>query len=186
MKHALALGIWALTATAAAAVEEPPYTLISRWDGCELRAYPALVVAETEVAAGRDASGWSGFRTLAGYIFGANAKSEKIEMTAPVLETPAASGWTIRFTLPRGRTLSDLPAPGDAQVKLRLAPPQRLGVATFSGVATDADFAAKARDLLACLAAHGLQATGPAALAQYDPPWTLGPFRRNEAMVGVK
>ena len=37
----------------------------------------------------------------------------------------------------------------------------------------------------ACLKAHGLEAAGPAALAQYDPPWVLGPWRRNEAMVPV-
>ena len=32
----------------------------------------------------------------------------------------------------------------------------------------------------------GVMATGPAALAQYDPPWTLGFARRNEVLIPVE
>jgi hypothetical protein len=170
----------------AAAVEEPPFQLVAHWGACELRAYPALVVAETSLAGSRSASESAGFRTLAGYIFGSNAKAEKIEMTAPVVEMRSGDGWTMRFTMPQSHALADLPAPKDARVQTKLAPPARLGVIAFSGFASDGDLAAKGRELADCLKAHGLEPVGPAALAQYDPPWVLGPWRRNEVMIPVK
>jgi len=127
-----------------------------------LRAYPALVVAETASAGGQDEAAWNGFRTLAGYIFGGNARSEKIEMTAPVVETKSDAGWTILFTMPQGHALAQLPNPNDAPVRLRLAPPTRLSVIRFSGVANDELVKQKTSELVACLAAHGLQAGAPA------------------------
>jgi hypothetical protein len=186
MRKYLAVLALALASAPAHAVEEPKYQRLAIWNDCELRAYAALVVAETTVPADRDAAGNSGFRRLAGYIFGGNAKSERIEMTAPVLETPEGGAWTIRFTMPAGHDLAALPKPNDAQVKMRVAPPVRLAVIRFSGNASDEDFAEKTRELKACMAAHGLAAAGPAALAQYDPPWTLGPWRHNEVMIEVK
>ena len=185
MRRALTL-LSALAATPAHAVEEPKFQQLAQWGACELRAYPELVVAETTVAAERGAAGSSGFRRLAGYIFGGNASAEKIAMTAPVLETPAGDGWTIRFTMPEGHTLATLPKPDDAKVNMQVVPPTKLAVIRFSGWASDADFADKTRELMSCLAAHGLTAAGPAALAQYNPPWTLGPWRRNEVMVEVR
>ena len=186
MRKCLAIVALALATAPAGAVEEPKFQRLAVWDNCELRAYAALVVAETTIAAGRDAAGNAGFRRLAGYIFGGNASAEKIAMTAPVLETPAGDGWTIRFTMPEGHTLATLPKPDDAKVNMQVVPPTKLAVIRFSGWASDADFADKTRELMSCLAAHGLTAAGPAALAQYNPHWTLGPWRRNEVMVEVR
>jgi hypothetical protein len=166
MRNYVALLALALTSAPAHAVEEPKFQQLAVWDGCELRAYPALAVAETTLSSSRDEAGSSGFRRLAGYIFGGNAKSEKIEMTAPVIETPEGAGWTIRFNMPETLPLSGLPQPNNSDVKMRVAPPERIGVIRFSGYANDATFAAKSRELLACLAAHELTPEGPAALAQ--------------------
>ena len=176
----------ALFASRAEAVEEPPYKVVQTWGACELREYPALTVAETPIGDRRQGGENRAFRALAGFIFGDNAKSEKIAMTAPVIETPGEGGWTMRFTMPQDKPLGLLPKPNDARVRTRLAPPARVAVIGFSGWARDADLAAKAHELRACLAAHGLTPAGPAALAQYDPPWVLGPWRRNEAMVPVQ
>ena len=107
-------------------------------------------------------------------------------MTAPVLETPEGGGWAIRFNMPAGHTLDTLPKPKDANVRMRVVPPMRLAVIGFSGWVSDADFSDKSRELMACVSAHGLKAIVPPALAQYDPPWTLGPWRRNEVMVEVE
>ena len=186
MRRLLALLALAVSAAPARAVEEPKFQQLAVWGDCELRAYAALVVAETTIQSGRGEAGWYGFRRLAGYIFGGNVRSEKIEMTAPVLETPEGAGWKIRFTMPEQHTLESLPKPNEAAVKMRVVPPARVAVIRFSGWASDADFARKTRELLTCVSTHGLVPAGPAALAQYDPPWTLGPWRRNEVMVEVK
>ncbi len=185
MRRILALAALLLSGRAQA-VEEPPYKLLQKWGACELREYPALTVAETLISGTRGSGESAAFRALAGFIFGGNAKSEKIAMTAPVVETPGAEGWTMRFTMPQDKPLGALPKPDDARVRTRLAPPARVAAIGFSGWARDADLAAKARELEACLTAHGLTPAGPAALAQYDPPWVLGPWRRNEALIPVQ
>jgi hypothetical protein len=165
-----------------------------------VRDYPALVVAETTVSGGQKDAASQGFRRLAGYIFGGNqAKkkiamtapveqrrtSEKIAMTAPVGQTPTDEGWVVRFTMPSGYTLATLPTPNDAQVKLRETPAVRVAVVRFSGLARPDDVATQTTRLSTWIAQRKLTPTGPATLAQYNPPWTLWFLRRNEVMIPV-
>lgn len=183
------------------ATEEPAFTVIIDEGAFQVRQYPALAVAETRVDGNRrDASG-AGFRILAGYIFGGNTRRESIAMTAPVVQSPpvsekmamtapvsqtaAGGAWTVRFTMPSGYTLDTLPKPNDPRVQLSLAPATRVAVVRFSGWASDQDFTRKLAELEQWMTKQGLKATGPASLAQYNPPWTLGPLRRNEVMVPV-
>lgn len=188
--------------SAAMAVETPPYKEVRRDGDFELRDYPALVVAEVTVDGDQKEAANKGFRLLAGYIFGANKKrqgiamtapvaqqaaSEKIAMTAPVAQTPGAAGtWVVRFTMPRAWSLETLPVPDDPRVTLRRTEPARFAVLRFSGLAKPDDVQAKSNELLAWVTSHGLHATGPVSLAQYNPPWTLWFMRRNEVMVEVE
>ena len=201
-RHAL-LALMAMTvlAGAAMAVEEPAFKQVLREGDFELRDYPALVVAEVTVTGDQKEAAGTGFRLLAGYIFGGNkrrervamtapvvqqATSEKIAMTAPVAQTRGAVGtWVIRFTMPRRWTLETLPVPNDARVNLRALKPTRLAVLTFSGRVQPGDIEEKSSELLALVASHKLRADGPVSLAQYNPPWTPGFMRRNEVMVEV-
>lgn len=189
----------ALIGTPAMAVEEPKFTSVVQDGAFEVRDYPALTVAEVVVAGNRREAASQGFRLLAGYIFGGNSQrrsiamtapvtsavGEKIAMTAPVLQTPGAGRWVIRFTMPSGQTLDTLPLPNDQRVQLRVAPAERLAVLRFSGLARSPDVAARTAELEQRVAARGLRAVGPAALAQYDPPWTPWFMRRNEVMLPV-
>ena len=201
-RHAL-LALMAMTvlAGAAMAVEEPAFKQVLREGAFELRDYPALVVAEVTVTGDQKEAAGTGFRLLAGYIFGGNkrrervamtapviqqATSEKIAMTAPVAQTRGSAGtWVIRFTMPRRWTLETLPVPDDARVNLRALQPTRLAVLTFSGRVQPGDIEAKSSELMALVASHKLRADGPVSLAQYNPPWTPGFMRRNEVMVEV-
>ena len=182
------------------AVEEPPFRSVLKDGAFEIRDYPALVVAEVTVAGGQSAAASRGFRLLAAYIFGGNARrqsiamtapvaqepvGEKIAMTAPVVQTRAPDAWVVRFTMPRGYTLETLPRPNDARVRLRTTPPTKVAVIRFSGVAEPGNVAAKSAELSAWIQRRRLRPTGPAALAQYDPPWTLWFMRRNEVMIPV-
>jgi len=182
------------------AVEEPPFHTVLRDGAFEVRDYPALVVAEVTVDGDQKQAASRGFRLLAGYIFGANRgrahipmtapvaetpSSEKIAMTAPVTQTKSAGAWIVRFTMPRAYTLDTLPEPTDARVHLRGLAPSRVAVVRFSGLAAPSDVDDKARALIAWIDRHHLHATGPASLAQYDPPWTLWFARRNEVMVPI-
>jgi len=69
------------------AIEEPKYTVLQEFEnGIEIRAYEPHLVAVTKM----DGSQNSGFRVLAGYIFGGNEKEQEIAMTAPVSTTMMA------------------------------------------------------------------------------------------------
>lgn len=180
------------------AVEEPKYQVTVQDGAFEVREYPALVAAEVEVGGTRDEASNAGFRLLAGYIFGANTRREKMEMTAPVVQAPTSEKipmtapvtqtggegrWTVRFIMPAGSTLQSLPAPNDPKVRLLELPPSRFAVVRFSGLAREDDVGKQTRALNAFIAARGLTAGGAPTLARYDPPWTLWFLRRNEVMI---
>jgi hypothetical protein len=175
----------ALCGTAAMAVEEPPFTLVVQAGDFEIRDYPALVVAQTEAPGGRDAAAYAGFRTLAGYIFGANARRQSIAMTAPVVQAASGAGWTIRFGMPEGLALEALPRPDDPGIRLAVLAPSRLAVVRFSGLADPRDVEAQTARLIAFARARGLRVEGAPSLARYDPPWTPWFMRRNEVMIPV-
>ena len=190
------------TGKTAMATEEPAFTVVIDDGAFQVRQYPAQLVAETRVEGDRrDASG-AGFRILADYIFGGNTRrqkiamttpvvqsppvSEKIAMTAPVSQTVIADAWIVRFTMPSGYTLDTLPKPNDPRVVLSLLPATRVAVVRFSGWADDQDFSRKLAELEKWLTKRRIRASGPASFAQYNPPWTLGPLRRNEVMLPVE
>jgi hypothetical protein len=171
--------------TVAMAVEEPAFKVVLHEGDFDVRDYPALVVAEVTVSGDQKQAASRGFRLLAGYIFGGNRTRQSIAMTAPVTQTQSAGQWVVRFTMPSRYSLEALPEPNDPQVKLRLIPPSRLAVLRFSGLAGADTVEAKTADLKKRLSARQLRATGPASLAQYNPPWTPWFMRRNEVMIPV-
>ena len=190
MKWLLAFLLVALSAIAfggyVLAVEEPAYRTVLKDGAFEIRDYPALVVAETTATGSQWEAGGQGFRALAGYIFGGNRNQRKIAMTAPVGMTQTGGEWVVRFTMPRGYALDTLPKPDNARVALREAPPTRFAVLGFSGLAREGTVADRKAELSAWIAKRQLRPTGPATLAQYNPPWTLWFLRRNEVMVPVE
>jgi len=186
----------------AMAVEEPPYRLVSQDGAFEVRQYPALIAAEVSVGGDQDQAGNAGFRLLAAYIFGGNhalesipmtspvtqsrGKGQSIAMTAPVVQTESEGTWTVRFIMPHTYTLATLPVPNDPRVHLVALNPATEAVLRFSGLAFASDVAARTLELRHEIAAHHLQAIGPASLARYNPPWTLWFLRRNEVMIPVR
>lgn len=200
LRFALISGL-SLPGACAIATEEPAFTVSFTQGDCEVRDYPAMVAAEVSVSGERKAAASTGFRLLAGYIFGSNTAQQKIAMTAPVLQAPAAgqkiamtapvlqSGsdgqWTIRFIMPRGSTLQNLPRPNNARVQLRSIAPARMAVIRFGGLARQGNIATKTAALSAFVKAQQLPVIGPPALAQYDPPWKLWFLRRNEVMIPI-
>lgn len=70
-------------------VEQPKYDVIENYGAIEIRQYEPTVVAEVEIAGDQKEALETGFRVLAGYIFGKNQSNQtystqKIAMTAPV------------------------------------------------------------------------------------------------------
>lgn len=189
-----------LPGCSAMAVEEPAFKTILHEGAFEIRDYPALIVAEVTVTGAQKEAASKGFRLLANYIFGGNKRSQKIAMTAPVVQertgetipmtapvtqTKKSGAWIVRFIMPSNSSLETLPVPNDPQVQLRALPPASFAVLRFSGLAQEDDVAAKTAELMNLIKAHHLKSTEEPSLAQYNPPWTLWFMRRNEVMVPV-
>jgi hypothetical protein len=182
-------------------VEEPAYAVErDLGGGSELRRYEPCVRAETIVEASTsEAAANAGFRRLAGYIFGGNERAEKIAMTAPVSQakagetiamtapvTQVAAGdgrWLVTFTMPRGRTIANLPTPKDAAVSLHAIPARRVAVLRYSGTTPPDRVAAMEASLRDALVKAGIEAPGTALSARYDPPSVLPFLRRNEIWI---
>ena len=189
-----------------AAIEEPAYTVIEVHDGWELRSYAPTIQARVTVQGEWGDALNQGFRILAGYIFGGNQPRARIEMTAPVAARPAgeriamtapvaavpaaAAGdgatWVVSFTMPSSWTLETLPVPDDPRVTLVAEAGGRVAALPFGGWATSRRVAEKQAELARALEASGFTSTGPAVTAQYNPPWTPPPLRRNEILVPVR
>ena len=176
--------------------EEPSFTVLDRTGLVEVREYGARVAAETAVDQAEVAARSEGFSRLAGYIFGRNAGSAKIAMTAPVAQQPgqtlamtapvAQDGSVIRFFLPAGVTVASAPRPLDDRVRIVDVPAEVVAVLRFSGsTGPDAVAACKA-ELMGALPATAWVAVGVPFAWFYDPPWTLPPLRRNEVAVLVR
>lgn len=183
--------------------EEPSYRAEPLIDGVELRHYLPRLAAETTVFAdSREAALHTGFRRLAGYIFGGNHRhgavaasvseretargGQKIAMTAPVAQDgDAEQGWDVRFYLPAAWTVQTLPEPDDNRVRIVELPAQTVAVLRFSGDRRADAISRRTEQLREALRATGFDSGDEATAWFYDPPWTLPPLRRNEVAVPV-
>lgn len=177
------VGVMALGSAWAVGIEEPAYELVASWDdGVEVRHYEPRVLAMTAMNGGES----SGFRVLAGYIFGGNASEQEIAMTAPVQRTMASgSGGEMAFVMPAEYALEELPAPDDERVRIRQEPAFHAAVIRFSGRATEERVDAHWDILTAFLEEQQIEAAGRPTLNQYNPPWTLPFMRRNEIIIPI-
>lgn len=173
-----------ITSWSATAIEEPAYSVVQSWDdkSIEIRDYEARILAVTEMSEGSN----SGFRVLAGYIFGGNEREQEIAMTAPVQSTmPQQQDAEMAFVVPSEFDLADLPEPNDARVGFREEPAYRAAVIQFSGWVNDKKAERQWQRLSTFLAEQGIQPLGDPTLNQYNPPWTPPFLRRNEIIVAV-
>lgn len=177
----------------AMAIDEPRYTVVRAYDAFEVRRYEPYVVAQTLVNAPAEEAANQGFRILAGYIFGGNKGARKIEMTAPVAQTPtriamtapvaqsaSIDGYLIQFAMPREWTLESLPEPNDARVALRAVPARTVAVLRYSGTWSQSAYQENLRKLKDGLGQSNLRGHGEPVWARYDPPWKPWFLRRNE------
>mmetsp|Transcript_9121 Transcript_9121/g.11240 ORF Transcript_9121/g.11240 Transcript_9121/m.11240 type:complete len:429 (+) Transcript_9121:141-1427(+) len=183
----------------------PPYTVVFRGEGYELRDYEGYDAAATSMSKLDEeftmddvASSGAAFNALAAYIFGANANQKSLDMTTPVVTTSMGE---MRFYLRRDDQDEELPIPLAAEkqkygermeVSLISVPPTRLAVVTFPGFTTEGEVQRQKDALLASLAADGIEIDVPHGkpvphvVLQYNPPYTIPIVRRNEVAVPVR
>jgi SOUL heme-binding protein len=184
-------------------IEEPVYTVLEAREGYEIREYAPYIVAQTQVKGTQDEALNTGFRVLAGYIFGGNTTQESISMTAPVNDIKQVSEkiqmtvpvidikWKddvhiVQFTMPKRYTLKALPKPNDTRVQFVEIPKTKKAVLRYSGWATETRVTEKKDVLENYLKKDSLETIGDMISAQYNPPWSIPFMRRNEIMIGIK
>lgn len=146
--------------------EEQTYDVVKEYPDFELRWYPEHVVAETRVEGSFATVGNTSFRRLVGYISGRNADSQKVAMTAPVLqeaEDEKAASYVVRFVMPTGLDLQHAPEPTDGDVQLRTIPAQTAAALRFSGRWTQGRYEERANRLQAALKQPASKSTDPFA-----------------------
>jgi hypothetical protein len=182
------------------ATEEPEFQIVRKINDIELRQYAGYTVAEVVVPGPSGEAGSQAFPILAGYIFGKNkgerklamtapvtqaAVAIKLEMTAPVIQTPAPEGFVVQFVLPKGVTLANAPEPLDARIHLRAVVSHRVAVIRYSGFWSEANYNEHLAQLQAALRNADLVWSGAPVYARYNPPFTPWFMRRNEIWLGV-
>lgn len=163
------------------------YDSLKKSGAFELRAYPALLVAETVQTGDRERATNRGFRILASYIFAEEREGDTIAMTAPVLTEPTSDGldgWKTRFIMPSQWTEATLPPPG-REVEFNDIPARKVAAIRFSGQADDTLFTDKESELYRWINDNGLKPIGEAEYAFYNSPIVPGPLRRNEVLIEV-
>ena len=169
--------------------EEPVYRVVKTTEQIEVREYAPYLIAETRVAAPFDEAGNAAFKILAGYIFGNNRSQQKMEMTAPVAQTPAAGNeeaYVFSFVMPSRYTRATLPEPLDQRVSIREIPARTMAVLTYSGTWSQSRYQEHEAELMAAVREAGLTPAGKPVFARYNSPFALWFMRRNEIMIEVQ
>lgn len=168
-----------------AKTEAQPYDVVSAEKGFEIRHYPASTLAQVSSSATsyRELSS-SGFRKLAGYIFGGNEEGTKIAMTSPVHMDINDSSSTMSFVMPSEYEKESLPTPNDRTVKIIQSEDEHVAVLQFGGFANDKVLKTNATKLKALLDANNIEYTGNFRYLGYNPPYQLI-GRKNEVMVRI-
>lgn len=174
---------WKLTARSA--YESAAYTVILSEEAFEIRDYPDLMLASTaSKTAGKDKR----FMRLFRYIEGANEQEQKISMTTPVFMDPEtdANENKMSFVIPEATKSSGIPAPTGEQVSITKRAGGRFAVYRFSGRLNKKLTAKAEQKLREWITKKKLTPEGSLEVAGYDPPWTPGPFRRNEILIRIQ
>ena len=194
--------LWSAWGYFSSRVEQAEYRVIKKMAGYEVREYSAHIVAETTVKGKYSDALNEGFRIVAGYIFGGNSKrqgiamtspvldqsvdSEKISMTAPVLETTQGESHVISFGMPKSYTLQTLPIPTDSRVKIVQVPAKQFAAIKFSWIRSDMRVKKMEFKLLELISRDGIKFLGKPIYAGYNAPWTPPWMTRNEVMIELK
>ncbi len=186
------------------AIETPKFETLQKDGKFEIRKYQEYTIASVEIESDFKHALIEGFRILADYIFGNNrAKTgiemtvpvieqvvtgQKIGMTAPVISARAGEGkkYLISFTMPSKYNVQNLPEPANKNISFVTVAPHKAAALRFSGYMNEKTTGGKTKELEAWLNKNNLRTKSGFSLAQYNPPWIPGPFRKNEIIVDVE
>ncbi len=165
-------------------IEMYSYKVLKKYDLFEIRKYDAAnfsyVTMKTD---SYQKSSGSGFKSLAGYIFGGNEKKESIAMTSPVVMNLEETV-TMQFMIPKKYNLDDLPKPNNPDVKFKTEKEKFMATIAFGGWSSDKKIAEYTDKLKTLLKENGIAHLNNFSYFGYNPPFQLI-NRRNEIAVEI-
>jgi hypothetical protein len=166
--------------------ENQKYRLVKKEAQYEIRFYPAATFAKI-YSPGTDYKSVanSGFRKLAGYIFGGNDQGKSIAMTSPVRMEMREKGSSMSFVMPEKYQESDLPKPKDSGVHIVKSSPQYVAVIRFGGYADDEKIKEKRDQLLHLIQSNGIKVAGDYTYLGYNAPYQFW-GRTNEVVIPIE
>ena len=166
--------------------ENQKYRVVLTEEQFEIRFYPAATFAKI-YSRGTDykSVASSGFRKLAGYIFGGNEQSKSIAMTAPVRMELTDKGSTMSFVMPEKYHESDLPKPNDSSVLIVKSSPQYVAAISFGGYADDEKIKENRELLQRLIQKKGLKIIGESTFLGYNAPYQFW-SRKNEVIIPIE
>lgn len=181
--------------------EEAAHKVLFEQDNIQIRLYEKSLIAQTTTRGDYKGSGNEGFKRLAGYIFGDNQSSQKIEMTTPVIEEQTSEKiamtvpvyqeqsdnlWTMTFVLPSKYTIDTIPKPIDSNVEIKQLAEKKVATIRYSGFINAEKLEQKTTELQQWLNINGYVSISEPYSAAYDPPWTVPFLRRNEVHIEIE
>jgi len=168
-------------------IYNPEYQILSQNNPFEIRKYETLNLITTSEKLPYKEATYSGFRTLANYIFGNNKKNIKIPMTAPVISSsPDQENVNISFILGKEFSIRNMPEPNTNKITFEELQIGKVAVIKFGLWATPKKINIYIKKLVEYLDTNSISYSPDFFVAQYNSPWVLPPFRKNEIMVSIK
>ncbi len=162
--------------------ETYPYVVLQKFQDFEIRKYDKALFSSVELnATDYESTPRQGFNILAGFIFGANDKNEKISMTTPVLMNMGKKT-TVQFLIPSKYGKYDLPMPQNSAIEFKEVPPRIVAVIQYSGWNNDEKMKKYSSILTNLLIKEGIKHKGEFTFMGYNAPFDFI-NRRNEIMV---
>jgi len=166
--------------------EKQPYRLVLKETNFEIRYYPTVTLATVHSnATNYKGVANSGFRKLAGFIFGGNEQKESISMTAPVRMSMTEKGSTMSFVMPEKYNHEALPTPKDKNILIQQSQPAYVAVISFGGYASDEKINSYKLKLEQILIDKKIKVVGDFTFLGYNAPYQfIG--RTNEVILPIE
>ena len=165
-----------------AQTEKQQYSLLHKEGVFEIRRYEPSLMASVELPGSYSSMSSTGFRELAGYIFGGNEEKVKIAMTAPVHVAISDSTSTMSFVMPSSYHMEELPEPRSEKVRLHETGMAVTASISFGGYANDKIIQQKTKELRDLLRSRGIHFKDDFRFLGYNPPYRII-NRHNEIVV---
>tara|TARA_B100001029_G_C15042679_1_gene444798 strand:- start:1065 stop:1619 length:555 start_codon:yes stop_codon:yes gene_type:complete len=172
--------------TSSSKYKEPNYNLIKKINNIEFREYKSNIIIKTSKLESNNKENNSLFRILANYIFGGNKNNEQIPMTAPVLTHYSNNNYEMIFFILNKNSIDELPKPNNKNIKLDNLNLNKTISISFGMWANNNRINYYKNKLDKFIEDNSINVDSNIIIAQYNSPWVLPPFRRNELIYKLK